>query len=45
MINAVDVTSESSVEAAIQQCPDAIDILINNAGILALDLITRMNQF
>ena len=34
VINAVDVTSESSVEAAIQQCPDAIDILINNAGIL-----------
>ena len=34
VINAVDVTSESSVEAAIQQCPDGIDILINNAGIL-----------
>ena len=34
VIESVDVTSQSSVDAAIQQCPDGIEILINNAGIL-----------
>ena len=34
VIEDVDVTSQASVNAAIETCPNEIDILINNAGIL-----------
>ena len=34
VIQDVDVTSQASVNAAIETCPNDIDILINNAGIL-----------